>query len=89
MASGDGRAVGPAELAVQSDVLTFLLLRGPAPTTLAEVEREMAHEAHGPYHTDDVRCALRDLAHAGLLNQQAGGIVFPSVAAVHMSMLST
>ncbi|MDO8185797.1 hypothetical protein Q5424_00960 [Conexibacter sp. JD483] len=89
MASGDLQTVDREELRVQSDLLVFLLLRGrTGPTSFQEVEREMAHEFHGPYEVDDVRRALRDLTHAGLLHHLPGNFVVPTVAAFHMSMLS-
>lgn len=89
MASGDLQTADGAELSVQSDVLVFLLLRGrTGPTSFPEVEREMAHEVHGPHEVDDVRRALRDLTHAGLLHHLPGDFVTPTVAAFHMSMLS-
>lgn len=70
----------------QRDVLTVLLHRHPAQTSLDELHRELAEATYGPYVADDVERATRDLVHAGLLHRH-GDFVFPTVAAVRYAEL--
>lgn len=71
---------------VQADLLSFMLRRHPALTSLSEIERELAERSYGPYARDAVERGVRDLVHAGLLHR-LGDFVFATLAAVHQHTL--
>lgn len=76
---------GPEDEIVQNDVLSFLLDQ-PLLISIDELHREMAEGTYGPYGTDDVERATRDLVHAGLLHR-LDGFVFATRAAIRCSGL--
>lgn len=71
---------------VQADLMTFLVGRHPALTSLPEIERKFAERSYGPYVGDVVDRGLRDLVRAGLLHR-LDDFIFPTVAAVHQATL--
>jgi hypothetical protein len=71
---------------VQANVLSFLMRRNPALTSVEEVQRELAPASDAFYQRDAVTEAIRDLVNAGLLHQ-LGDFVFPTVAAVRREAL--
>jgi hypothetical protein len=71
---------------VQADVLSFRLGQRNQ-ISLAELLREMAEPTYGPYGTDTVERATRDLVHAGLVHRH-GDFVFATRAAVHYRQLT-
>jgi Fe2+ or Zn2+ uptake regulation protein len=83
-----GRSIaddGVDDAVVQADVLHFLLMTD-GPISAEELLREMAQDRYGPYSTDAVRRAVRDLVHVGLLHHE-GSFVLPSRAARHFASL--
>jgi len=87
-ASGSASLGDADEVKVQADVLHFLMSRDPRVTHQAEVLRELAEPSvGGPYVADEVRQALRDLVHAGVLHCLADDYYLPTRATLHADAL--
>lgn len=87
-ASGSVSFGDAEEVKVQADVLHFLMSQDPRVTHRAEVLRELAEPSvGGPYVADEVRQALRDLVHAGVLHCLADDYYLPTRATLHADAL--
>lgn len=76
------------EVKVQADVLHFLMSQDPRVTHRTEVLRELVEPSvGGPYVADEVRQALRDLVHAGILHCLADDYYLATRATLHADAL--